>query len=90
MFGGFPLSFYDEYHRHRPKSEPVEEYSQRAILYELFHHLNHTVLFGVSSRCQFSLGMSCELRCFLLGQSGYAGGAIERMKKLLRFMENAN
>jgi len=46
MFGGFPPSFYEEYHRHRPKLEPVEEYNQRAILYELFHHLNHTVLFG--------------------------------------------
>lgn len=31
-----------------PKSEPVEQYDLRADLYELYHYLNHTVLFGVS------------------------------------------
>ena len=33
-----------------PKSEPVEQYDLRADLYELYHYLNHTVLFGVSGR----------------------------------------
>ncbi|CAE6485355.1 unnamed protein product [Rhizoctonia solani] len=47
MFGGFSTAFYDEYHSLRPKSKPVEEYSQRLKLYQLFHHLNHTILFGV-------------------------------------------
>ncbi|KDQ19743.1 hypothetical protein BOTBODRAFT_102081 [Botryobasidium botryosum FD-172 SS1] len=46
MFGGFPSEFYEEYHRHRPKSHPEAEYDVRASLYELFHYLNHTVLFG--------------------------------------------
>ncbi|KAH7320423.1 fructosamine kinase [Rhizoctonia solani] len=46
MFGGFSSAFYDEYHSLRPKSEPVEEYDQRLKLYQLFHYLNHTVLFG--------------------------------------------
>lgn len=30
-----------------PRSEPVEQYDLRAGLYELYHYLNHTVLFGV-------------------------------------------
>ncbi|CEL57075.1 Ketosamine-3-kinase OS=Homo sapiens GN=FN3KRP PE=1 SV=2 [Rhizoctonia solani AG-1 IB] len=46
MFGGFSAAFYDKYHALRPKSEPVEEYDQRLKLYQLFHYLNHTVLFG--------------------------------------------
>jgi len=46
MFGGFPATFFDEYHKHKPKSSPVDEYDQRITLYELYHYLNHTVLFG--------------------------------------------
>ncbi|QRV97228.1 ketosamine-3-kinase [Ceratobasidium sp. AG-Ba] len=46
MFGGFSSAFYTEYHSHRPKSEPVEDYDDRLKLYQLFHYLNHTVLFG--------------------------------------------
>lgn len=48
MFGGIPQSFFKAYHEHMPKTEPVDQYGLRAELYELFHHLNHTVLFGVS------------------------------------------
>ncbi|KAL0951509.1 hypothetical protein HGRIS_008194 [Hohenbuehelia grisea] len=48
MFGGFPDSFFIEYHQIIPKSEPVEQYELRAELYEFFHHLNHTLLFGGS------------------------------------------
>ncbi|KAG9124815.1 hypothetical protein FRC07_010134, partial [Ceratobasidium sp. 392] len=47
MFGGFSSAFYTEYHSRRPKSEPVEDYEHRLKLYQLFHYLNHTVLFGV-------------------------------------------
>jgi protein-ribulosamine 3-kinase len=47
IFGGFPTSFTTTYHALRPKSEPVDEYELRGDLYELFHYLNHTVLFGV-------------------------------------------
>ncbi|KAH9968595.1 Fructosamine kinase-domain-containing protein [Russula dissimulans] len=46
MFGGIPRSFFEEYHKHMPKTEPVESYELRGDLYELFHYLNHTVLFG--------------------------------------------
>ncbi|CAE6427774.1 unnamed protein product [Rhizoctonia solani] len=46
IFGGFSPAFYHEYHSLRPKSEPVEEYDQRLKLYQFFHYLNHTVLFG--------------------------------------------
>ncbi|KAG8971981.1 hypothetical protein FRB90_010342 [Tulasnella sp. 427] len=46
IFGGFGAPFFEEYHKHRPKSQPVEEYEERVALYELFHYLNHTVLFG--------------------------------------------
>jgi protein-ribulosamine 3-kinase len=48
IFGGFSPGFFATYHTHRPKSEPVDQYSHRMGLYELFHYLNHTALFGVS------------------------------------------
>jgi Fructosamine kinase len=43
-----PESFFEAYHDNMPKTEPVEQYELRLDLYLLFHHLNHTVLFGVS------------------------------------------
>ncbi|KAI0319777.1 fructosamine kinase PKL/CAK/FruK [Amylostereum chailletii] len=46
MFGGIPMSFFKTYHEHKPKTEPVDQYDLRGELYELFHYLNHTVLFG--------------------------------------------
>jgi len=46
IFGGIPRSFFEEYHKHMPKMEPVDQYELRGDLYELFHYLNHTVLFG--------------------------------------------
>ncbi|KAJ7597598.1 Fructosamine/Ketosamine-3-kinase [Mycena floridula] len=46
IFGGIPDSFLTAYHQHRPKSEPVEQYELRGELYELFHYLNHTLMFG--------------------------------------------
>lgn len=48
MFGGFPQVFYTTYHELQPKSDPVEQYPYRCDLYELFHYLNHTLLFGAS------------------------------------------
>ena len=48
IFGGIPSTFFSSYHRNMPKSEPVEQYDLRSDLYELYHYLNHTVLFGVS------------------------------------------
>ncbi|KAF7303244.1 Fructosamine kinase PKL/CAK/FruK [Mycena kentingensis (nom. inval.)] len=46
IFGGFPKSFFDTYHEHRPKTQPAEQYELRGHLYELFHYLNHACLFG--------------------------------------------
>ncbi|KAL2007663.1 hypothetical protein VTN00DRAFT_7645 [Thermoascus crustaceus] len=46
MFGGFGSSFFNEYHRIVPKTEPVDEYEDRVRLYELYHHLNHHAIFG--------------------------------------------
>jgi protein-ribulosamine 3-kinase len=53
MFGGIPKSFFAAYYAHRPKSNPVEQYELRGDLYELYHYLNHTVLFGVSYSLKF-------------------------------------
>ncbi|KAI0785020.1 fructosamine kinase PKL/CAK/FruK [Abortiporus biennis] len=46
IFGGIPKSFFITYHEHMPKSEPEDQYDLRGDLYELYHYLNHTVLFG--------------------------------------------
>ncbi|KAG0707514.1 Fructosamine/Ketosamine-3-kinase [Suillus ampliporus] len=48
IFGGFPRNFFEKYHEHLSKTEPVDQYELRADLYELYHYLNHTVLFGSS------------------------------------------
>ena len=45
-FGGFGPDFLREYHSICPKTEPVEEYDDRVMLYELYHHLNHHAMFG--------------------------------------------
>ncbi|KAH7880910.1 fructosamine kinase [Lentinula edodes] len=45
IFGGFPASFFAEYHKHLPKTKPESQYELRGHLYELFHYLNHTVIF---------------------------------------------
>lgn len=46
IFGGFPASFFSKYHELLPRSEPVEQYELRVDLYELFHYLNHALIFG--------------------------------------------
>ncbi|EXJ93352.1 hypothetical protein A1O1_01744 [Capronia coronata CBS 617.96] len=48
MFGGFPSSFWTEYHSRVPKTEPQNEYADRVALYESYHHLNHYAIFGGS------------------------------------------
>ena len=35
MFGGFSAGFFSEYHRLVPKTEPVDEYEDRMLLYQL-------------------------------------------------------
>ncbi|KAF8922098.1 fructosamine kinase PKL/CAK/FruK [Mucidula mucida] len=46
IFGGIPSSFFRAYDEHLPKTDPVEQYELRGDLYELFHYLNHTLVFG--------------------------------------------
>ncbi|KAJ3481729.1 hypothetical protein NLI96_g7469 [Meripilus lineatus] len=46
IFGGFPRAFFSTYHEYKPKTEPSDQYELRGDLYQLFHCLNHTVLFG--------------------------------------------
>lgn len=48
MFGGFGTGFHEEYFKIKPKDEPVEEWDDRVLLYELYHHLNHYSMFGGS------------------------------------------
>ncbi|KAM4059266.1 fructosamine kinase domain-containing protein [Hirsutella rhossiliensis] len=46
MFGGFGAGFWAEYTKLVPKAEPVAEWDDRLMLYELYHHLNHFAIFG--------------------------------------------
>ncbi|KAH0532469.1 hypothetical protein TsFJ059_001157 [Trichoderma semiorbis] len=50
MFGGYGGSFWSEYEKLVPKSEPKEEWDDRVMLYELYHHLNHSSIFGTGYR----------------------------------------
>lgn len=52
-FGGFGGDFLKEYHSICPKTEPVEEYDDRVMLYELYHHLNHHAMYV--SQCHVGL-----------------------------------
>lgn len=45
MFSSLTSAFYEKYHSILPKSEP--NHSERMKLYELYHHLNHYLMFGV-------------------------------------------
>ncbi len=47
LFGGFSSHFFDAYHERLPKQAGFEERSQ---LYQLYHVLNHYLLFGGSYR----------------------------------------
>ncbi|MGB7412972.1 MAG: fructosamine kinase family protein [Thermosynechococcaceae cyanobacterium] len=49
LFGGFPRAFYEGYNQAWPLPEA---YSQRKILYNLYHILNHFNLFGGSYAAQ--------------------------------------
>ena len=46
IFGGFNSAFFEKYHSILPKTDPIEEYELRVDLYELFHYLNHALMFG--------------------------------------------
>jgi len=78
IFGGIPGSFFTAYHKHMPKTEPVQQYGLRGDLYELYHYLNHTVLFGVSGMKEGWCPTDTDLQ-----QGGYAGSALRKMNRLL-------
>lgn len=46
MFSSLTPAFYKKYHSILPRSEP--HHNERMKLYELYHHLNHYLMFGVS------------------------------------------
>ncbi|KXS17256.1 Ketosamine-3-kinase [Gonapodya prolifera JEL478] len=48
MFGGFSEACLAAYHAHHPPVQPF--HATRVKLYELYHHLNHYVLFGSGYR----------------------------------------
>jgi hypothetical protein len=77
LFEGMPKSFFDAYHQYVPKSEPVGQYELRRDLYELFHYLNHTVLFGVREL------LIDSNRCSHTTQERYASRAQRKMERLL-------
>jgi hypothetical protein len=77
MFGGFGSAFYGKYHSIMPKSEPVDEYDDRINLYQMFHYLNHAVLFGVRPYLS-------QKRVFLtVEQEGYHDSAMNAIQRAL-------
>ncbi|EMD41899.1 hypothetical protein CERSUDRAFT_110451 [Gelatoporia subvermispora B] len=64
IFGGIPKSFFTTYHQYLPKSDPVAQYELRCELYELYHYLNHTVLFGGSYASSAKRKMQALLTAF--------------------------
>ncbi|EEB98414.1 hypothetical protein MPER_02080, partial [Moniliophthora perniciosa FA553] len=59
IFGGFGSTFFAEYHKHLPKSEPQSQYELRCDLYELYHYLNHAVLFGAEDMLHAMVQENC-------------------------------
>ncbi|MDE0310343.1 MAG: fructosamine kinase family protein [Acidiferrobacterales bacterium] len=57
LFGGFPESFYESYHREWPLPSG---WAQRQVIYNLYHILNHLNLFG-SGYLQQALSMCRQL-----------------------------
>ena len=64
MFGGFPQIFWLTYHKHLPKAEPVEQYELRSELYQLYHYVNHTLLFDGGYASSAENKMDILLRAF--------------------------
>ena len=68
MFGGFPSVFWTTYHKHQPKTAPVEQYELRNELYQLYHYVNHTLLFGGGYASSAESKMDILLRAFPKGR----------------------
>ena len=81
MFGGFSPTFFEEYHKHRPRSKPVGEYDMRQTLYELFHYVRINLpIFGLSALTLMRVMFLVESHLYLPGrprQFVYARAAAE-------------
>lgn len=51
MFGGFGPKFFNEYHGHVPRAEPVKEYDDRVELYQLYDTFLTTLPGILCSNC---------------------------------------
>jgi fructosamine-3-kinase len=60
LFGGFPTAFYQGYNRVYPLDPG---YSQRKVVYNLYHILNHYNLFGGSYYIQAERSIDSILKC---------------------------
>ena len=83
IFGGFSEAFFRIYHEKLPKTEPADQYELRVDLYELFHYLNHTLIFGGVSRYVFYFFNIDPL--ITTKQNGYRSSALQKMDRLLRY-----
>lgn len=79
-FGGFGGDFLKEYHSICPKTEPVEEYDDRVMLYELYHHLNHHAMY-VHRSGNVDDSLTSQFPRF---GGHYRHGAISMIKTLLK------
>lgn len=89
IFGDFPPIFFNAYHEKIPPAEPVEEYDTRSALYEVFHYLNHAVLFGVSMFPIFIRTFELIIlfyRYVSSTQGSYASMARQKMGIVIRYV----
>jgi fructosamine-3-kinase len=81
MFGGFGGSFWKEYEKLVPKSEPKEEWEDRLAIYELYAYPS-LAFRGVSLTTNYRYRYH-HLNHHALFGGGYRGGAMSIMKKLI-------
>ncbi|CAO1614138.1 unnamed protein product [Sympodiomycopsis kandeliae] len=73
MFGGFSSAFFEAYHAVLPRSEPQEFYAQRLQLYELYHHINHALMFGGGGYRSGAIRIMRQLIDWAESEQGKAG-----------------
>jgi hypothetical protein len=80
---GFTPAFFDEYHKHHPRSEP--HHTQRIKLYELFHHLNvRHIAVHLGRRLEAT---RADTQHALMFGGGYKRGALGIMRELTTWAE---
>lgn len=82
---GFTREFYDEYHKHHPRSTPF--YEERQQLYELYHHLN--VSLPLSSILP-PLIVGADVKHALMFGGGYKSGALGIMRSLTSWADSVS